>query len=289
MKTLKHYLPEGWGYGSKRSEDGPDDPQSIEWLKELPQPITVNGGSYSYRADVTKTPIQWIASDGSVLDGANTIRSISRWMDNPEDFLAYLDGDYYIEDMIQDRVIRPGKGGVPAVRDQQDHEHKELMGDSIDPSLTENAEELNIGDDVIITGPVEFNGETGVISDFGSGKSFVVVNLYNHGKQSFHSSDVSFNDYAGSDEEAADMYDRDSDARNWGEHDLDESPESDHLEKEMFDRHDYNTRNFGSNAWVPMDKPKNKTQRLAQKKAAADSLDESADSLAEIRRLSGLK
>jgi len=39
--------------------------------------------------------------------------------------------------------------------------------------------------------------------------------LYNHGKHSFHSSDVSYNEYAGSDEEEARAYDSDPDARNW--------------------------------------------------------------------------
>lgn len=86
------------------------------------------------------------------------------------------------------------------------------------PALTgvdENAEELHTGDPVIITGPVKFKGATGEIVDFGKDKRFVVVNLYNHGKHSFHSSDVSFNDYADSDAEEADMYNRDSDVRNW--------------------------------------------------------------------------
>jgi hypothetical protein len=70
--------------------------------------------------------------------------------------------------------------------------------------LAENAEELNIGDDVIITGDVEFQGKTGMIADFGDMKRFVVVDLYNHGKHSFHSSDVSYNDYADSDDERRD-------------------------------------------------------------------------------------
>jgi hypothetical protein len=74
--------------------------------------------------------------------------------------------------------------------------------------LTEDASELDVGDDVIITGPVQFQGKTGVIYQFTRDKHFVVVDLYNHGKHSFHSSDVSFNDYAGSDEEEEDMYDR---------------------------------------------------------------------------------
>ena len=64
------------------------------------------------------------------------------------------------------------------------------------------AEELNVGDPVVITGNVEFEGKTGEIAEFGRDKRFVVVNLYNHGQQSFHSSDVSYNDYAGSDDMA---------------------------------------------------------------------------------------
>jgi hypothetical protein len=66
------------------------------------------------------------------------------------------------------------------------------------------AENLHVGDDVVITGDVEFNGATGVIDSFGQGNRFVVVNLYNHGRHSFHSSDVSANDYD-SDEHDDDM------------------------------------------------------------------------------------
>ena len=74
-------------------------------------------------------------------------------------------------------------------------------------SLVETAEGLNVGDDVVITGNVEFRGKTGVIDSFGRDNRFVVVNLYNHGRHSFHSSDVSVNDYADSDAEEARMYD----------------------------------------------------------------------------------
>ena len=63
------------------------------------------------------------------------------------------------------------------------------------------ADQLEVNDDVIITGPVEFEGATGIIDSFGRDKRFVVVNLYNHGKHSFHSSDVEGNDYADSDQE----------------------------------------------------------------------------------------
>jgi hypothetical protein len=67
------------------------------------------------------------------------------------------------------------------------------------PGVTEGvmygAENLHVGDDVIISGDVELNGATGVIDSFGQDKRFVVVNLFNHGPHSFHSSDVSANDY----------------------------------------------------------------------------------------------
>jgi hypothetical protein len=75
-------------------------------------------------------------------------------------------------------------------------------------SVSENAEQLNIGDPVIITGKgIEFEGKTGDIDSFGDMKRFVVVNLYNHGKHSFHSSDVSYNEYADHEDDLdEDMY-----------------------------------------------------------------------------------
>ena len=82
----------------------------------------------------------------------------------------------------------------------------------------EHEDELNIGDDVFITGNVKFSGATGKIVDFGRDKHFVVVDLYNHGKHSFHSSNVEFNDYAGSEEEENDWQERD----NIHDYDMDE-------------------------------------------------------------------
>lgn len=67
--------------------------------------------------------------------------------------------------------------------------------------VKENAEDLNIGDPVIITGNVQFKGKTGDVVDFGKDRRFVIVNLYNYGKHSFQSSDVSYNDYAESGDE----------------------------------------------------------------------------------------
>lgn len=99
---------------------------------------------------------------------------------------------------------------IPAAFDEESAEQmiaRALSESAKSRDLTENAEGLNVGDDVIITGNVEFRGKTGVIDSFGRDKRFVVVNLYNHGRHSFHSSDVSVNHYADSDEEETRMYD----------------------------------------------------------------------------------
>jgi hypothetical protein len=71
--------------------------------------------------------------------------------------------------------------------------------------ILEDAEQLNVGDPVIITGDVNHNGETGDISSFGHDNAFVTVDLYNFGKAVFKSSDVEYNDYADSEEEEQDM------------------------------------------------------------------------------------
>lgn len=67
---------------------------------------------------------------------------------------------------------------------------KELLQlkENSDDRLT--ADHLYVGSPVEITGDVEFKGSTGEILSFGQDKKFVVVNLYNGGKHSFHSSDV---------------------------------------------------------------------------------------------------
>jgi hypothetical protein len=74
----------------------------------------------------------------------------------------------------------------------------------------ENAETLNVGDPVIIVGNVQFKGKTGDIDSFGKDKRFVVVDLYNYGLHSFHSSDVEYNDYADKDIDEAHVVDHDN-------------------------------------------------------------------------------
>jgi hypothetical protein len=64
-----------------------------------------------------------------------------------------------------------------------------------------NNHNFNPGDPVIITGNVQFRGKTGDVREIGRNGDFIVVDLYNYGPQSFHVSDISFNDYANSDDE----------------------------------------------------------------------------------------
>ena len=66
-------------------------------------------------------------------------------------------------------------------------------------------ENLHVGDDVVVTGPVQYQGATGVIEELGRQNMFAVVNLYNHGRVSFQASDLAVNDYADSDEEEAEL------------------------------------------------------------------------------------
>jgi hypothetical protein len=69
---------------------------------------------------------------------------------------------------------------------------------------------FQVGDPVIITGAVKFQGKTGDVREIGQDGAFVVVNLYNHGPYSFHTSDVEYNDYADSEDVDEGSYDPDA-------------------------------------------------------------------------------
>jgi len=150
-----------------------------------------NGGSYSYLID-TKKPNIIVASDGSkirVKSWAHGLHDyVDRWAWHE---LATTYPDYW------ETMFNPaGK-----IRGQGEHEYLSRMGEN-QTGITENAEELAAGDDVVITGRNNvYQGKTGYIVDFGQDKRFVIVQLYNHGRHSFHSSDVSPNEYTGSEEE----------------------------------------------------------------------------------------
>lgn len=89
-------------------------------LKELPQPIGINGGAYTYWVDVTKTPLKFTASDGSVLDKAKTLEDVAKWMDKwaAQLWLEFLRDEEDIDALKAENIIRIKKGST----DQQDHE-----------------------------------------------------------------------------------------------------------------------------------------------------------------------
>ena len=95
---------------------------AIKQLSKLPQPITVNGGAYGYRVDVTKKPLQWTASDGSPIERARTLHDIGAWMDDTTDWYLFLDGRLDLEDLVADRIVRPAKQRNTLWSDQEEHE-----------------------------------------------------------------------------------------------------------------------------------------------------------------------
>ena len=96
----------------------------------------------------------------------------------------------------RERDVDAGKPVKPPPKNpQNDYFARRKKERDMAEGVMYGAENLHVGDDVIISGDVNLKGATGVIDSFGQDKRFVVVNLYNHGKHSFHSSDVSANDH----------------------------------------------------------------------------------------------
>jgi hypothetical protein len=89
-------------------------------LRALPQPIGINGGSYTYWVDVTKSPLKFTASDGSEIDEAKSLRDIEKWMEKwaGQLWLEFLDGVESIEMLRDENILRTKRGRT----DQQDHE-----------------------------------------------------------------------------------------------------------------------------------------------------------------------
>lgn len=96
------------------------DHSPLGQLKALPQPVGINGGSYTYWVDVTKTPLTFTASDGSEIDEASTLEGIVPWMAKwaADLWLEFLNGDEDLDMLREEGIIRIKKGRT----DQQDHE-----------------------------------------------------------------------------------------------------------------------------------------------------------------------
>jgi ribosome modulation factor len=89
-------------------------------------------------------------------------------------------------------LSKSGYNAIPADRFIKGHQDmKKVTGQDL---MQEN--KLSAGDPVVVTGPNEFEGKTGEIYDFSPSGTFVIVDLYNHGKHSMHLSDIAYNEYA---------------------------------------------------------------------------------------------
>ena len=101
---------------------------ALDQLRKLPQPVSVNGGSYAYSCDVTKNPSEWKASDGSPIH-PKSLRELGEWFEKhvQEEWDAFLDGYCDVEDLVQQNIIRRR-----APRNQEDHETMNMQGESID-------------------------------------------------------------------------------------------------------------------------------------------------------------
>ena len=93
------------------------------------------------------------------------------------------------------RVQGISQGPAPSIRGMAANDNDQQIAVGQNESLEED-QRLHPGDPIIVTAPNEFEGKTGEIYDFSPSGSFVIVDLYNHGKHSMHLSDVAYNDHA---------------------------------------------------------------------------------------------
>jgi hypothetical protein len=115
----------GQGYGKKKVTEARKktavDRSPLGQLKALPQPVGINGGSYTYWVDVTKSPLTFTASDGSELgDDCRSLEDITKWMEKwaAQLWTEFLDGQEDIDLLREEGIIRVKKGRT----DQEDHE-----------------------------------------------------------------------------------------------------------------------------------------------------------------------
>lgn len=110
-----------------------------------------------------------------------------------EDLLKGKGRSYYEDQKKNSEEIEEHSGGIGPKQHWQD-----LMQEN----------KLSVGDPVVVTGPNEYEGKTGEIYEFSPSGTFVIVNLYNHGRHSMHLSNIAYNEYADQEQdEEDDWYD----------------------------------------------------------------------------------
>ena len=101
-------------------------------------------------------------------------------------------------DNVNDREDR-----MIARLDRLEQELQNQIDQIKDTKELDESQQLHQGDPVVVTAPNEFEGKTGEIAEFSPSGKFVIVNLYNHGEQPMHLSDVEYNQYADDEDEIA--------------------------------------------------------------------------------------
>jgi len=187
-KPIAEFAPSGGDDGSNRNID----PLREKIFNMLMKKLSNVEADPSDLSDAAMEVADDIASESEFVD----FKQLPMWVEMVLDKVQGV-----AEDQLDEKWSNKYKRSINCASPKGFSQRAHCAGRKKNESVTENAEELNIGDPVIITGDVEFNGKTGDIAEFGRDKRFVVVNLYNHGKHSFHSSDVEYNDYADQEDE----------------------------------------------------------------------------------------
>jgi hypothetical protein len=130
MNILQELLALREAKGGAKPDFLHDDDTPIGQLERLAQPIGINGGSYTYWVDVTKTPLKFTASDGSEIDKAKTLEDIAKWMDKwaAKLWLEFLNGDEDLEGLRAENIVR-----LKSKRTDQ-AEHEQNMREAVEPT-----------------------------------------------------------------------------------------------------------------------------------------------------------
>jgi hypothetical protein len=187
-KPIAEFAPPGGDDGSNRNID----PLREKIFNMLMKKLSNVEADPSDLSDAAMEVADDIASESEFVD----FKQLPMWVEMVLDKVQGV-----AEDQLDEKWSNKYKRSINCASPKGFSQRAHCAGRKKNESVTENAEELNVGDPVIITGDVQYQGKTGDIADFGRDKRFVIVNLYNYGKHSFHSSDVEYNDYADQEDE----------------------------------------------------------------------------------------
>lgn len=97
------------------------DNSPLAQLSRLPQPIGINGGSYTYWVSIGQEPLKFVASDGAELP-VTTLDAIVPWMAKwaAKLLLEFLRGEETIEMLQEERILRTRHAGTEQAAHERD-------------------------------------------------------------------------------------------------------------------------------------------------------------------------